>query len=113
MACNVPRRPYEAGPDGRRPAAVHVSHRLIQVQSHKNGGASKPMRQMSFTRALVILARLMLHLGQHIHQEHELAVAGASDERQPWVSSVLDHEARVLETAFAAQALQVGFQILP
>jgi len=41
-----------------------------------------------------------------------LAVAGARDERELWVSSVLDHEARVLEAAFAAQAVQVGFPTL-
>ena len=54
----------------------------------------------------------VLHLGQLVDQEHELAVAGTGDEAELGIAVVLDDEARVADVALAAHALQVGLPTL-
>ena len=56
--------------------------------------------------------RLVLHLGEHVDQEQQLAVAGAGDEPVLRIAGVLDDEARVLDLVLAAHPLQVGLPAL-
>ena len=50
----------------------------------------------------------VLHLAQHIGQEHHLAVAGAGDERVVRVAGVLHDKAQVHDVGLAAHAFQVS-----
>ena len=54
----------------------------------------------------------VLHLGEHVHQEQQLAVTRAGDERK-LLAPVLDDKARILYTVLPAHALQVTFPALP
>ena len=56
--------------------------------------------------------RIVLHLAQHVGQEHHLAVAGACDQGVLRVSSVLHDEARVGDAGLAAHALQIALPAL-
>ena len=54
----------------------------------------------------------LLHLAQHVGQEHHLAVAGTGDEGVLRIAVVLDHEAEIVDPALAAHALQIGLPAL-
>ena len=56
--------------------------------------------------------RVVLHLLQLVHLEHELPVAGTGDELELGVARVADDEARVVEFLLAAHALQIGLPTL-
>jgi hypothetical protein len=56
---------------------------------------------------------IVLHFAQHVHQEHELPIAGAGDQRELGVARVLDDEPRIFEVASAAHALEVRLPALP
>ena len=49
----------------------------------------------------------LLHLGELVHQEHELAVAGAGDHLVVVVVAVLDDKTRVGDVTLSTQALQI------
>ena len=54
----------------------------------------------------------LLHLAQHVGQEHHLAVAGAGDEGVVRVAGMLHDEARVHDVGPTAHALQVTLPAL-
>ena len=56
--------------------------------------------------------RVVFHLLQLIHQEHELSVAGAGDKLELSIARVADDEALVIEFLLAAHALQIGLPTL-
>ena len=53
--------------------------------------------------------RVVLHLGEHVHQEQQLAVARAGDERQ-LLAPVLHDKARILDAVLPTHALRVALR---
>ena len=56
--------------------------------------------------------RVVFHLLQLVHLEHELSVTGASQELEFGIAPVADNEARVIEFLLAPHALQIGLPTL-
>jgi len=98
------------GDDGFEPVVLQdpppdVALPLARV-AREEGRAVVNLRDAAAERGAVA------HLGELVHEEHELAVAGPRHEAVLGVAPVLDDVARVLHLLLAAHALQVGLPAL-
>ena len=98
------------GDDGFEP--IVLQHPAADVALALARVAREQRRAVVYQRNAAAQRRVVLHLLQLVHQEHELPIAGAGEELEFGVATVADDKAWVVQALFAAHAFEVGFPAL-